>query len=294
MSINNVAIIGGGGNLGPAIVQALLNAKFNVTIVTRPQSKSKFPSGVLFRKVDYTSAKSLVEAFEGQDAVVSVIGGAGIALQKSFVDAAVKAGVKRFIPSEFGLNTRSLPDTGIAKLLAGKVETVNHLQAAAAANSDFSWTGLSTGLFFDWGLKVGSVGFIAATKTANIVDSGNEPFQGTNLPTIGLAIVSILKKLPETANKYLVVSSFTTTQNELLKIYEEETGAQWKVVSAKSSELVKIGDEKLAKGDFSAFGDYLSAFVFADGNGPARSAESANALLDLPKEDLRTTIKASL
>lgn len=131
-------------------MQALLDAKFTVTIVTRPESKAVFPNGVQIRKTDYTSDKSLVEAFEGQDAVVSVIGGAGIALQQSFVDAAVKAGVKRFIPSEFGVNTRSLPDTGIAKLLAGKVDTVNHLQKVAAANPGFSWTGLSTGLFFDW------------------------------------------------------------------------------------------------------------------------------------------------
>lgn len=102
------------------------------------------------QKIDYTSAEALAAAFQGQDAVVSVIGGAGLGIQNTFVDAAVKAGVKRFIPSEFGVNTRSLPDTGFAKILAAKVATVDHLKTVAAANPDFSWTGVSTGLFFDW------------------------------------------------------------------------------------------------------------------------------------------------
>lgn len=144
------------------------------------------------------------------------------------------------------------------------------------------------------GLKVGSLGFVASSKTARIIDSGNEPFQGTNLPTVGLAIVSILQRLPDTANKYLVISSFTTTQNELLALYEEETGAKWTTTNAKSEDLQKTADEKLAKGDFSAFLEYLGAFVFGDGKGPARSAESANELLGLPKEDLRATVKAAL
>jgi putative NADH-flavin reductase len=295
MSIKNVAVIGGGGNLGPAIVQALLDAKFNVTILSRPESEKTFPSAAPVLKIDYTSAEALAEAFKGQDAVVSVIAGPGIPLQPSIIDAAVKAGVKRFIPSEFGVNTRSLDrDSGAAKILAGKIKSVDHLEAVAAANPNFTWTGLATSLFFDWGLKVGSLGYKAADKTVTIVDSGDEPFTGTNLPTIGLAVVSVLQHLPETANKYLDISSFKTTQNEILSIFEHETGSKWTVTKVKSEDVLKEGNEKLAKGDFSSFINFLKALLFADGKGQARKTTLSNDLLGLPKEDLKETIKASL
>jgi hypothetical protein len=91
----------------------------------------------------------LSEAFKGQDAVVSVIATAGIRDQHKIVDAAVKAGVKRFIPSEYGINTQNLQG-GIGKILSGKKATADLLEKAAAENNGFSWTGLSTSMFFDW------------------------------------------------------------------------------------------------------------------------------------------------
>jgi hypothetical protein len=62
----------------------------------------------------------------------------------------VAAGVKRFIPSEFGINTREVRGTPIGKILAGKIAVVDYLEETARKNPSFSWTGLSTGLFFDW------------------------------------------------------------------------------------------------------------------------------------------------
>jgi len=295
MSTKNVAVLGGGGNLGPAIVEALLDAKFNVTVLTRHESDKTFPSGARVQKIDYSSAQSLAEGFKNQDAVVSVVAGPAIPLQSSIIDAAVKAGVKRFIPSEFGINTRSLVEgSGIRKILDGKIKSVDHLEAVAAANPNFTWTGLATSMFFDWGLKVGSLGFNTADKTAVIVDSGNEPFTGTNLPAIGLAVASVLQHLPETANKYLNISSFTTTQNEILSIFEQETGSKWTVTKVKSEDILKEGNEKLAKGDFSSFINFLRVLLLADGKGQARTTPQANDLLGLPKEDLKETIKAAL
>jgi len=57
--------------------------------------------------------------------------------------------VKRFIPSEFGLNTTNLSG-GVAKILGAKVQVQEQLNKAAAENPNFSWTGVSTSLFFDW------------------------------------------------------------------------------------------------------------------------------------------------
>jgi hypothetical protein len=43
----------------------------------------------------------------GIDAVVSLVGAAALTQQKGAIDAAVEAGVKRFIPSEFGCDTQA-------------------------------------------------------------------------------------------------------------------------------------------------------------------------------------------
>lgn len=144
------------------------------------------------------------------------------------------------------------------------------------------------------GLKVGSLGFALDTKRATIWDSGNEPFTGTNLPTIGLAVVAALKN-PEMAGRYLDIASFVTTQNEILAILEEETGAKWTVERKSTSESDKIGDDKFAKGDYSAFSDYLKGHLWGDGRGQsAKKGKLANEELGLPAEDLRATVKAGL
>ena len=115
------------------------------------------------------------------------------------------------------------------------------------------------------------------------------------MPFIGQAVAAVLQHLDETANKYIEITSFTPTQNEVLRILEEETGAQWTVNHIDATELQKKGEEKLARGDFSAFVELLRVYLFKDGIGNAPGPdESANALLGLPAEDVRATIKTWL
>lgn len=112
---------------------------------------------------------------------------------------------------------------------------------------------------------------------------------------IGQSIAAILKHPEQTANKYIQVASHITTANEILKTLEEETGAKWTVEHKKTEDAQNTADEKLAKGDYSSFSDYLKVYLFADGKGQSpKEAELANKELGLPKEDLRSTIKSVL
>lgn len=171
MSIKNVALIGvslthpqatlqtpnltkqtqASGTLGPHILSALLSANFNVTILTRPSSTATYPPSVCTHPTDFTSATSLASAFQNQDAVIDSGPATAFSEKKPLVDAALKAGVKRFIPSEFGADTRKFDlNSGLGKILGGKTETVEYLVKLAGENSGFSWTGLATGSFLDW------------------------------------------------------------------------------------------------------------------------------------------------
>ncbi|EOO02371.1 putative -like family protein [Phaeoacremonium minimum UCRPA7] len=291
-NIKNVAVVGGSGTIGVYIVKELLATGFYVTVLTRDDSKSSFPAGVTVKKVDYSSLESLKEALAGHDAVVSAIATPAIGTQLTLVDAALASGVKRFIPSEFGINTRTLGDAKIAKILAGKIKTVDYLQEKAKENNSFTWTGLSNGLFFDINLAKGIYGYDPKTKTATIYDSGNEHFQTSNGGLIAQAVASILKHPEVTANKYLSVTSFSPSRNEILKILEEETGTKWTVKHEATADLQRVGEEKLEKGDFSAFRELLLTYLHRDGSGHALKPEdSANELLELPQEDLRATLR---
>lgn len=130
-------------------MQALLDAGFTVTAITRIESTSSVLPGAKVHKTDYSSPESILEAFKGQDAVVSTIATAALGQQQAIVDAAVKAGVKRFIPSEFGMDTTTI-EGGAKKILGGKIALQDVLSKAAKENEGFSWTGISTGMFFDW------------------------------------------------------------------------------------------------------------------------------------------------
>lgn len=105
---------------------------------------------MIVKKVDYESVDSLKAAFEGQDAVVSAAATPAVGNQYPIIDASIAAGVKRFIPSEFGINTRTVPDGGLKTILAGKIKVVDYLVEKSKENPTFSWTGVSNGLFFDW------------------------------------------------------------------------------------------------------------------------------------------------
>ncbi|TVY68721.1 Isoflavone reductase-like protein P3 [Lachnellula suecica] len=288
-SIKNVAIIGGAGNLGGAVLKALVDDGFNVTALTRENTDSKFPGGVRVHKTDYNSDSSLESAFKDQDAVVSVIATTGLITQLKIIEVAAKSGVKRFIPSEFGVNVEKLEEleegSRLRDVLGAKVKAGELLKKLSSENKDFTWTGISTNLFFDWGLKHGSLGLNLSSKSATIYDSGNEPFTGTNLGAIGAAVASVLKHPAETANKYIDISSFRTTQNEILAIAEEESSSKWDVTHVQTDNIKSLG----------SFADLLKVHTFRDGEGKSpKEADLSNDLLGLQKEDLKETIKKAL
>ncbi|KAL6710739.1 hypothetical protein ACN47E_007796 [Coniothyrium glycines] len=294
MSIKNVIIVGAGGNLGPSILEVFLKeSSFNTTVLSRQGSKSTFPSGVKVIHADYDSNSSLKEAFAGQDAVISLVGGAALGDQNKLIDAAIAAGVKRFIPSEFGSNTPDKRTRDIVPAFEAKKGTVDYLKTKEDV---ISWTSIITGPFFDWGLRVGFLGFNGASKTATIFDDGKATFLATNLHDIGLAVVKALEKADITKNQYVYISGFKTSQSEVLAAVEKITGTKWTVVNKSTKEHIEEGRAKLQKGDFSGVGNLIVGVTFDAEQqlGDYSSETLFNDKLGLPKADFEGTIRTSL
>lgn len=149
-TLNNVIIVGAGGNLGPAVLDAFLSTPgFNMSVLTRTESSTTFPSGVRVFKTDY-SESSLLSAFKGQDAVVSIVPYRALAEQTKLIDAAIKAGVRRFVPSEYGHPPENIRNEDImpSSTFGVKKDILAYLKKKESTG--LSWTAFATGAFFDW------------------------------------------------------------------------------------------------------------------------------------------------
>lgn len=290
--IRKVIVVGASGAVGRPVVTALLEEDFQVTALTRDSSNATFPDGVKVAKTDY-SRGSLDQAFQGQDAVVSTVAGSGISSQITLIDAAVAAGVKVFIPSEYGIDTQSTNAPEVIPLTAHKIAALNHLRSF---KDKISWTVLVTGALFDWNFDFpGFGGWNLQARTAVIWDGGDVPFEGTNLPQTGKAVAAILKNPELTKDQYVYINSFTTTQNEVLKELEIATGDKFKVETASTEETWRNGLEKVAKGGEGLM-EGVIAIIHAGyyGKGDLNNYSKKglwNDKLALPKETLAGTIK---
>jgi NmrA-like family len=113
-----IVLAGATGNLGGRIAKALVDQGANVKAIVRQGSATDKVDqlrklGVVIAEVDYSSAPELTEACSGGSCVVSALAGLRdviVQKQTALLDAALKAGVPRFIPSDFSIDFTKLPE----------------------------------------------------------------------------------------------------------------------------------------------------------------------------------------
>jgi uncharacterized protein YbjT (DUF2867 family) len=215
-AIKNVALVGGSGHLGSIILDKLLASnKFNVLLVKRAGSSTAPAENTKVVEADFTDVESLKAAFQGQDAVVSVVGDPGVIGQKLMVDAAVAAGVKRFLPSNFGSNM-SNPNSRVLPVFGAKVAVEDYL-IEKSKTTDLTYTFVYTGGFTDFCLK--NKVFMDFSKYQPVVfNGGDSQFSVTSMATVGDAVIGVLEHPTETQNRPVYVSEQIISQNQLLSV----------------------------------------------------------------------------
>lgn len=263
--IKKVVVAGGTGLTGSIIVSELVKAGFEVTILSRATStaedRTKTLSGFTVDttqkaaaqgdaldakivKTDY-SHQSLVLALIGQDAVVSCIQHFHLDKQYPIIDAAIEAGVRRFIPSEYGTDT-SNPEIGktIPQTIL-KQNVVKYLQSKE--DTGLSWTGVIVGAYFDSCYDLpGVLGVDIPSKTLTVYDGGDDTFEATTMEQIGRGIAGILsgKNVAETANRYVYINSFTMSQNELFKIFQHASSNAFQIEHSQKEKVYQAAEKK--------------------------------------------------
>ncbi|KAK5204818.1 hypothetical protein LTR20_001269 [Exophiala xenobiotica] len=233
---------------------------------------SKKNPNVTVITTDY-SPTSLAHAFTGQDAVLSLLGLSAIGDQQyALIEAAAKAGVKRFLPSEFGIDTASAQVLATVPPFRVRAELIDDIKAKQAAGSPMEWTAVVTGFFLDWGFHVGFLGLDVGKHTAEIWDDGDVPFTVSNLSLVARTVVKLLTDAAAyeaSRNAYVYTGSATTTQKELLAATEKATNAKFEVTRVEGQKLIDESTTKLAGGDGAAVLPLVKAVAFARFDGEA-------------------------
>jgi hypothetical protein len=114
----DILIAGGTGDLGGRIIKALVKEGAQVKVIVRPGRKKATTNlleteGVKLTELDINDHAALVEACSGVGCVISALAGLReviVDAQGRLLDAAVEAGVPRFIPSDYSTDFTKLAE----------------------------------------------------------------------------------------------------------------------------------------------------------------------------------------
>lgn len=206
--------------------------------------------GVAVRKVDYSSISSLTEALKGVDVVISCVFNLppDSQVQHNLFLAAMANGVKRFIPSEFGMD--------VQKFEGGMdfVEFKRRFRQVLFGQDKIEYTCICTSTFMDYILPKNDRKYLGKeytspvdfeTMNAIIPGNGNNPITLTWADDVGKAIVWLLHD-SRPWPKYTYVKGTVTSWNELLKWGEQATGQKFNVQRIPMETLVKNAEEAKA------------------------------------------------
>ncbi|KAK7431859.1 hypothetical protein QQZ08_001477 [Neonectria magnoliae] len=280
-AIKNVVIAGASGALGSVVFKKFVESgKFNIRVLKRAGSGSSFPEGTDVVEVDYSSVESLKSALKGQDAVISTLTTLAIDSQLTFIDAAIAAGVQRFIPSEFGSNL-DVPSVRSLPVFTQKVK-IQDVLIEKSKSTSLSYSFIYNAAFLDWGLQNNFILDLSQSKPI-IIDGGDIEFSTTTLSTVADALVGVVSHPEETKNRVVYIHDLITTQNKLLALAKKVAPERpWAPIPVALDDLTAKADERLAKGlyDMETFAPYLFRAIFDPKNG-GKFEKTDNELLGL-------------
>ncbi|KAJ5197388.1 hypothetical protein N7449_007867 [Penicillium cf. viridicatum] len=290
MALQNIVLAGVSGNLGPAILSAVSSSpSINVTVFTRPGSSPTVPSGVKIVEVNYDSVDDLTKNLNGQDAIVSTISPTPATAQTNLIHAAVAAGVKRFIPSEFGSDLHN-PLNRAAPVYAGKIE-VQELLSSLATEGKITYTVVYNGMFLDWGLQFG-IPVNVREKTAVLHDGGERLYTHNHPGGCGEGCCGC----SESSRGDEESGREVTTIKELLALSQDIVGGEgWTITKPDTAKEAEKALVKIKQGVFSneTILPFIYRAIWGKENG-GHFTTTDNELLgikELDKEGLKKVIQ---
>lgn len=215
MNKKHVAVIGATGQIGTPLTNGLLTLGHDVTVITRKRNARNSAKLAQFEKqgakivecADMHDVDAMANILQGIDTLVASVPGSKEIIQKSepiWLAAAVKAGVERFVPTEFGSHTQAV-EMGDGEIFDQKKRFHDLLM-----NSGIGWTLYYNGGIFDYFLP--NLRFFRKITTFGNLEL---PIYTHDIKDIGyLAAMAVTDE--RTINKCVQVDFNALTQNEML------------------------------------------------------------------------------
>ncbi|KAK1227257.1 hypothetical protein PQX77_009743 [Marasmius sp. AFHP31] len=220
-TFTSFAIVGASGLVGSHILNAFLSIGVNPLVLSRTSSDKTFPPNTQVAKVDLENVDEVAKVLKEHnvEVVVSVAGTTGIPTQRPVADAAKKAGVKLFVPSEFGSVTEGVskvPGESEESPLVQKEKFIDYLQSVGLPYTRFFIGQLSN--FVPW-----FTGHLENGKV-NVIGKGETSVSFTDPSDVGGYVAHVLTTLPssELENRSLRIEGEGATVLELAKKLNKE------------------------------------------------------------------------
>ncbi|KAK2756650.1 hypothetical protein FQN54_005095 [Arachnomyces sp. PD_36] len=229
-----IAVAGGRGNVGPHILDALIaRNRHKIIILSRRTTTEPPKPGIAEQKhVNYEDLDCLTAALEGVEVVISFIlpfaDKDGLA-QKTLIDASIKAGVRRFAPSEWALGPNSNnPFYQMRNDIRRYLESVN------SPKLQLEYTCFQPGLFLDYftypmqsakHMKITQHYIDFETRQAILVGDGDQPVTFTLIDDLAQVVAGAIEyegAWPADGG----VAGWQTTPAELVRLGERLRGGQ--------------------------------------------------------------------
>ncbi|KZO99120.1 NAD(P)-binding protein [Calocera viscosa TUFC12733] len=209
----------GVGQVGQYVLQGLVKAKEegkidSIVVFTRSAEGNPEATklGIKSVQVDYSDKDAIAAALKGIDVLVSTVGAFGLGTQPTLAHAAKEAGVKLFIPAEYGAPAIDMGG-GKSKLRA--------LLREIGLPFTIFFVGVFMSSFFTARMKVDLPG-----GAVTIGGKGDNPLTVTTVKDIGLYIAYALTTLsPEKLEgKTILIEGDRVEIKGLIAEYEKRTG----------------------------------------------------------------------
>lgn len=247
---SKILVIGGTGYIGKHVVAAsarLGHPTFALVRDVAPGSdpakarllKSFQDTGVTLLKGDLYDHGSLVSAIKEVDVVISTLGAFQIADQTKLIAAIKEAGnVKRFLPSEFGLDADRVSAVEPAKSIFGVKAGIR--RAIEAEGIPYTYV---VGCYFA-GYALPTIGQVLSpappVDKVLILGDGNTKVAFVEEGDIGTYTIKAADD-PRTVNKTLYINpaANTVSHNELVDLWEKKTGKTFQRVYVPEDDVLK-------------------------------------------------------
>ncbi|KAG8899150.1 hypothetical protein FRC01_010644 [Tulasnella sp. 417] len=247
MSPITIAIIGATGDLGRRVVRRFLSPEYSPSQISSVKFFTRNPSSAGAQELKTLGAEPIkgevtAAALRGTDVFISVIGGAtALDYMNNYAKEAVEAGVKVYIPSEYGIDHRVKTDVH-HEIFDNK--EAHHRYASSISGGKVKIVSLYVGGFLEDIFRLGAILGID-TKNAVYTSFGSPDnlitFNSREDVSSSIVRISVLAAAdPNSVPDFTRINGSAVSYNQLAALVGKARGTEIEVVEVKDAESKKL------------------------------------------------------